>query len=243
MDAKKIRHISIIMDGNGRWANDRNLPRAFGHKEGIKSIKKIVEACTVRQISTLTLFAFSSENWNRPNYEIKLLMTLFEDSITTNSEELHSNNVKVKFIGNLSKFDKQLIDKISELELLTKDNTGLLLNFAINYGGKWDIINAFNKYISSIDASEKDMKIDINDIEKYLSLKDNYPDLLIRTGGEHRLSNFMLWQHAYTELYFTDCLWPDSDVSELDEAIKSFQEIDRKFGALKNIKTSSKNNA
>lgn len=243
MDAKKIRHISIIMDGNGRWANDRNLPRAFGHKEGIKSIKKIVEACTVRQISTLTLFAFSSENWNRPNYEIKLLMTLFEDSITTNSEELHSNNVKVKFIGNLSKFDKQLIDKISELELLTKDNTGLLLNFAINYGGKWDIINAFNKYISSIDASEKDMKIDINDIEKYLSLKDNYPDLLIRTGGEHRLSNFMLWQHAYTELYFTDCLWPDFDVSELDEAIKWFQERDRKFGALKNIKTSSKNNA
>jgi len=243
MDAKKIRHISIIMDGNGRWANDRNLPRAFGHREGIKSIKKIVEACTVRQISTLTLFAFSSENWNRPNYEIKLLMTLFEDSITTNSEELHSNNVKVKFIGNLSKFDKQLIDKISELELLTKDNTGLLLNFAINYGGKWDIINAFNKYISSIDASEKDMKIDINDIEKYLSLKDNYPDLLIRTGGEHRLSNFMLWQHAYTELYFTDCLWPDFDVSELDEAIKWFQERDRKFGALKNIKTSSKNNA
>ena len=243
MDAKKIRHISIIMDGNGRWANDRNLPRAFGHKEGIKSIKKIVEACTVRQISTLTLFAFSSENWNRPNYEIKLLMTLFEDSITTNSEELHSNNVKVKFIGNLSKFDKQLIDKISELELLTKDNTGLLLNFAINYGGKWDIINAFNKYISSIDASEKNMEININDIEKYLSLKDNYPDLLIRTGGEHRLSNFMLWQHAYTELYFTDCLWPDFDVSELDEAIKWFQERDRKFGAIKNIKTSSKNNA
>ena len=112
MDAKKIRHISIIMDGNGRWANDRNLPRAFGHKEGIKSIKKIVEACTVRQISTLTLFAFSSENWNRPNYEIKLLMTLFEDSITTNSEELHSNNVKVKFIGNLSKFDKQLMKNL-----------------------------------------------------------------------------------------------------------------------------------
>ncbi len=243
MDAKKIRHISIIMDGNGRWANDRNLPRAFGHKEGIKSIKKIVEACTVRQISTLTLFAFSSENWNRPNYEIKLLMTLFEDSITTNSEELHSNNVKVKFIGNLSKFDKQLIDKISELELLTKDNTGLLLNFAINYGGKWDIINAFNKYISSIDASEKDMKIDINDIEKYLSLKDNYPDLLIRTGGEHRLSNFMLWQHAYTELYFTDCLWPDFDEKEFDKAIKFFQKTQRKFGGLVNIRDNFENNA
>tara|TARA_B100000953_G_scaffold262152_1_gene228260 strand:- start:4227 stop:4958 length:732 start_codon:yes stop_codon:yes gene_type:complete len=243
MDAKKIRHISIIMDGNGRWANDRNLPRAFGHKEGIKSIKKIVEACTVRQISTLTLFAFSSENWNRPNYEIKLLMTLFEDSITTNSEELHSNNVKVKFIGNLSKFDKQLIDKISELELLTKDNTGLLLNFAINYGGKWDIINAFNKYISSIDASEKNMEININDIEKYLSLKDNYPDLLIRTGGEHRLSNFMLWQHAYTELYFTDCLWPDFDEKEFDKAIKFFQKTQRKFGGLVNIRDNFENNA
>ena len=243
MDAKKIRHISIIMDGNGRWANDRNLPRAFGHKEGIKSIKKIVEACTVRQISTLTLFAFSSENWNRPNYEIKLLMTLFEDSITTNSEELHSNNVKVKFIGNLSKFDKQLIDKISELELLTKDNTGLLLNFAINYGGKWDIINAFNKYISSIDASEKNMEININDIEKYLSLKGNYPDLLIRTGGEHRLSNFMLWQHAYTELYFTDCLWPDFDEKEFDKAIKFFQKTQRKFGGLVNIRDNFENNA
>ncbi len=243
MDAKKIRHISIIMDGNGRWANDRNLPRAFGHKEGIKSIKKIVEACTVRQISTLTLFAFSSENWNRPNYEIKLLMTLFEDSITTNSKELHSNNVKVKFIGNLSKFDKQLIDKISELELLTKDNTGLLLNFAINYGGKWDIINAFNKYISSIDASEKNMEININDIEKYLSLKDNYPDLLIRTGGEHRLSNFMLWQHAYTELYFTDCLWPDFDEKEFDKAIKFFQKTQRKFGGLVNIRDNFENNA
>jgi len=243
MTTKKIQHISIIMDGNGRWANDRNLPRAFGHKEGIKSIKKIVEACTVRQISTLTLFAFSSENWNRPNYEIKLLMTLFEDSITTNSKELHSNNVKVKFIGNLSKFDKQLIDKISELELLTKDNTGLLLNFAINYGGKWDIINAFNKYISSIDDSEKNMEININDIEKYLSLKDNYPDLLIRTGGEHRLSNFMLWQHAYTELYFTDCLWPDFDEKEFDKAIKFFQKTQRKFGGLVNIRDNFENNA
>lgn len=243
MDAKKIRHISIIMDGNGRWASDRNLPRAFGHKEGIKSIKKIVEACTVRQISTLTLFAFSSENWNRPNYEIKLLMTLFEDSITTNSKELHSNNVKVKFIGNISKFDKQLIDKISELELLTKDNTGLLLNFAISYGGKWDIINAFNKYISSIDPSEKNMEININDIEKYLSLKGNYPDLLIRTGGEHRLSNFMLWQHAYTELYFTDCLWPDFDEKEFDKAIKFFQKAQRKFGGLVNIRDNFENNA
>ena len=139
--------------------------------------------------------------------------------------------------------DKQLIDKISELELLTKDNTGLLLNFAINYGGKWDIINAFNKYISSIDDSEKNMEININDIEKYLSLKDNYPDLLIRTGGEHRLSNFMLWQHAYTELYFTDCLWPDFDEKEFDKAIKFFQKTQRKFGGLVNIRDNFENNA
>ena len=243
MTTKKIQHISIIMDGNGRWANDRNLPRAFGHKEGIKSIKKIVEACTVRQISTLTLFAFSSENWNRPNYEIKLLSTLFKDSITTNSEELNANNIKVKFIGDLNKFGNELIKKSLELELLTKDNTGLLLNFAINYGGKWDIVNACNKYLSLIDANKKNIKININDIEQHLSLKDNYPDLLIRTGGEHRLSNFMLWQHAYTELYFTDCLWPDFNEKEFDKAIKFFQTKQRKFGGLVNIKDNFENNA
>tara|TARA_B100001996_G_scaffold122287_1_gene92481 strand:- start:655 stop:1386 length:732 start_codon:yes stop_codon:yes gene_type:complete len=243
MTTKKIQHISIIMDGNGRWANDRNLPRAFGHKAGIKSIKKIVEACTVRQISTLTLFAFSSENWNRPNYEIKLLSTLFKDSITTNSEELNANNIKVKFIGDLNKFGNELIKKSLELELLTKDNTGLLLNFAINYGGKWDIVNACNKYLSLIDANKKNIKININDIEQYLSLKDNYPDLLIRTGGEHRLSNFMLWQHAYTELYFTDCLWPDFNEKEFDKAIKFFQTKQRKFGGLVNIKDNFENNA
>ncbi len=243
MTAKKIQHISIIMDGNGRWANDRGLPRSFGHKEGVKSIKKIVMACTVRQISTLTLFAFSSENWNRPNYEVKLLMTLFEDSIKTNSEELHANNVKVKFIGDLSKFNKKIIDKAIELELLTKNNTGLLLNFAINYGGKWDIINAFNQYISSINLNETNIKVNIDDIEKYLSLKDNHPDLLIRTGGEQRLSNFMLWQHAYTELYFTDCLWPDFNEKEFDTAIKFFQKKKRKFGGLVNIQDSFENNA
>jgi len=243
MTTKKIQHISIIMDGNGRWANDRNLPRAFGHKEGIKSIKKIVEACTVRQISTLTLFAFSSENWNRPNYEIKLLSALFKDSITTNSEELNANNIKVKFIGDLNKFGNELIKKSLELELLTKDNTGLLLNFAINYGGKWDIVNACNKYLSLIDANKKNIKININDIEQHLSLKDNYPDLLIRTGGEHRLSNFMLWQHAYTELYFTDCLWPDFNEKEFDKAIKFFQTKQRKFGGLVNIKDNFENNA
>ena len=243
MTTKKIQHISIIMDGNGRWANDRNLPRAFGHKEGIKSIKKIVEACTVRQISTLTLFAFSSENWNRPNYEIKLLSTLFKDSITTNSEELNANNIKVKFIGDLNKFGNELIKKSLELELLTKDNTGLFLNFAINYGGKWDIVNACNKYLSLIDTNEKNIKININDIEQHLSLKDNYPDLLIRTGGEHRLSNFMLWQHAYTELYFTDCLWPDFNEKEFDKAIKFFQTKQRKFGGLVNIKDNFENNA
>ena len=243
MTAKKIQHISIIMDGNGRWANDRGLPRSFGHKEGVKSIKKIVMACTVRQISTLTLFAFSSENWNRPNYEVKLLMTLFEDSIKTNSEELHANNVKVKFIGDLSKLNKKVIDKAVELESLTKKNTGLLLNFAINYGGKWDIINAFNQYISSINLNETNIKVNIDDIEKYLSLKDNHPDLLIRTGGEQRLSNFMLWQHAYTELYFTDCLWPDFNEKEFDTAIKFFQKKKRKFGGLVNIQDSFENNA
>jgi undecaprenyl diphosphate synthase len=170
-------------------------------------------------------------------------MTLFEDSIKTNSEELHANNVKVKFIGDLSKFNKKVIDKAVELESLTKKNTGLLLNFAINYGGKWDIINAFNQYISSINLNETNIKVNIDDIEKYLSLKDNHPDLLIRTGGEQRLSNFMLWQHAYTELYFTDCLWPDFNEKEFDTAIKFFQKKKRKFGGLVNIQDSFENNA
>jgi undecaprenyl diphosphate synthase len=240
---KNINHISIIMDGNGRWANSKNMPRAYGHREGIKSIRKIVDACTLRQVSTLTLFAFSSENWKRPKYEVNLLISLFGESINKYLDELNSNDIVIKFIGNMEAFDKKLLDNITIAENTTKNNKGMLLNLAINYGGQWDIINAFKDFVSS---NENDINVDdinIDNIEKHLSLKTNNPDLLIRTGGEKRLSNFMLWQHAYTELYFTDCLWPDFDKNELDAAIKFFQDRTRKFGALENQNNSLKKDA
>jgi undecaprenyl diphosphate synthase len=240
---KNINHISIIMDGNGRWANSKNMPRAYGHREGIKSIRKIVDACTLRQVSTLTLFAFSSENWKRPKYEVNLLISLFGESINKYLDELNSNDIVIKFIGNMEAFDKKFLDNITIAENTTKNNKGMLLNLAINYGGQWDIINAFKDFVSS---NENDINVDdinIDNIEKHLSLKTNNPDLLIRTGGEKRLSNFMLWQHAYTELYFTDCLWPDFDKNELDAAIKFFQDRTRKFGALENQNNSLKKDA
>ena len=232
MSNKNISHVSIIMDGNGRWATQRNMPRVHGHREGIKSINKIVSACSVRQISQLTLFAFSSENWKRPEYEVQFLLKLFEDSIIKYINDLHSNNVKIKFIGNLDIFGKKLLDSIRNAEKITMNNTGLKLNFALNYGGKWDIINAFNKILDDNNSSLQNKKINIDDFEKYLSLEGDSPDLLIRTAGEQRLSNFMLWQHAYTELYFTDCLWPDFNEKELDLAIEYYQKRTRKFGLL-----------
>ncbi len=242
MSNKNISHVSIIMDGNGRWANQRNMPRVHGHREGIKSINKIVSACSVRQISQLTLFAFSSENWKRPEYEVQFLLKLFEDSIIKYINDLHSNNVKIKFIGNLDIFGKKLLDSIRSAEKITMNNTGLKLNFALNYGGKWDIINAFNKILDNNNSSLQNKKINIDDFEKYLSLEGDSPDLLIRTAGEQRLSNFMLWQHAYTELYFTDCLWPDFDEKELDVAIQHYQNIIRKYGSLTSENSIDKKN-
>ena len=228
------------MDGNGRWANSKNMPRAFGHRAGIKSIKKIVDSCTLRQVSTLTLFAFSSENWKRPKYEVNLLINLFSESINKYLDELNSNDIVIKFIGNMEVFDKKLLNNIAVAENTTKDNKGMCLNLAINYGGQWDIINAFKSFISSNGNDINVNDINTDNIEKHLSLKTNNPDLLIRTGGEQRLSNFMLWQHAYTELYFTNCLWPDFDENELDAAIKFFQDKTRKFGALENQKNNLK---
>ena len=242
MSNKKINHIAIIMDGNGRWALDKNMPRAYGHRSGIISINKIIKACTTRQINELTLFAFSSENWKRPDYEVNFLINLFNEAIDSNINELNNNNIKLHFIGDLSQFNSKLLNKINSAETLTATNTGLKLNLAINYGGKWDIINA----VKSIISTKKNFNTsDINyqNIEKFLTLKSSFPDLLIRTGGEQRLSNFLLWQHAYTELYFTDCLWPDFDENELDKAIKWYQNINRKFGALSTQDTSLDKNA
>ena len=238
-----ISHISIIMDGNGRWANQKNMPRAYGHKEGVNAINKIVSACLVRQISQLSLFALSSENLNRPDYEVQFLLKLFEDTINQYIDDLHSNNIRIKFIGNLKIFSPQLLKNISKAENITKDNTGLKLNFAINYGGQWDIVNAVNNMLEDMNFSSKTKKISAIDLKKYLSLQGSSPDLLIRTAGEQRLSNFMLWQHAYTELYFTDCLWPDFNEKELDLAIEYYQKRTRKFGLLNSSNDTTKQDA
>ena len=243
MSSSKISHISIIMDGNGRWAKKIGMPRAFGHREGIKSINKIVSACSLRQIEELTLFAFSSENWKRPNHEVKFLLSLFEESIQKYIDDLHNNNVKVNFIGDMSKFNNRLLKNINDAEKLTKDNTNLKLNFAINYGGKWDIINSFNKMLKSNHKSIQEKNVKEKDIEEFLALNGSSPDLLIRTAGHYRLSNFMLWQHAYSEIYFTDCLWPDFDEQELDMAIKYYLKTTRKFGSLVDINPSVKEDA
>ncbi len=243
MSPKKISHISIIMDGNGRWANKHNMPRAYGHREGIKSISKIVSACSVRQIEQLTLFAFSSENWKRPVYEVKLLLSLFEESINKYVQDLHDNNVKLSFIGDMTQFSNKLLSSINDSEKLTKSNTGLKLNFAINYGGKWDIVNSFNELLKSRKYLSPSKKITPKDLEPYLSLGGSSVDLLIRTAGHQRISNFMLWQHAYTELYFTNCLWPDFDENELDLAIKHYFKTTRKFGSLVQINQSIKEDA
>ena len=222
------------MDGNGRWAVERGLARSLGHRAGIKSVQTIIDAALVRQIDTLTLFAFSSENWNRPNDEITILMSLFNESITKYMHELNKNNIKVEFIGDIERFNSALREKINKLISLTQNNTGLNLNFAVNYGGKWDIANAVNSLIRE-KGHDINNPITEKDIDDYLTLSNNPPDLLIRTGGDHRLSNFMLWQHAYTELYFTDCLWPNFNEVEFDKAIKYFLNTTRKFGGLVNI--------
>ena len=222
------------MDGNGRWAVERGLARSLGHRAGIKSVQTIIDAALVRQIDTLTLFAFSSENWNRPNDEITILMSLFNESITKYMHELNKNNIRVEFIGDFERFNSTLREKIHKLISLTQNNTGLNLNFAVNYGGKWDIANAVNSLIRE-KGHDINNPITEKDIDDYLTLSNNPPDLLIRTGGDHRLSNFMLWQHAYTELYFTDCLWPNFNEVEFDKAIKYFLNTTRKFGGLVNI--------
>ena len=197
----------------------------------------------MRQIEELTLFAFSSENWKRPNHEVKFLLSLFEESIQKYIDDLHNNNVRLNFIGDMSRFSNHLLKNINDAKKLTKNNTNLKLNFAINYGGKWDIINSFNKMLKSNHKSIQDKNVKEKDIEEFLSLNGSSPDLLIRTAGHYRLSNFMLWQHAYSEIYFTDCLWPDFDEQELDLAIKYYLKTTRKFGSLVDINQSVKEDA
>ena len=226
------RHVAIIMDGNGRWARNRNLPRPMGHREGVKAVRRAVKSCRERGIEALTLFAFSSENWRRPKTEVSLLMELFVHTIQKEVHELHGNAVRMRFIGDRSAFDPKMRELMDNAEKLTADNRGLTLVIAVNYGGRWDIANAARRLAERAIAGEIGVDdIDSEALGEALSLADlPEPDLFIRTGGEQRISNYLLWQLAYTELYFTDLLWPDFDDAALDTALQSFAGRQRRFG-------------
>lgn len=229
---KLPKHIAIIMDGNGRWAKKRHLPRFAGHKAGVNAVRNIVRNCASRNIEVLTLFAFSSENWRRPQKEVSLLMELLFTSLQKEVKKLHENNVKLLIIGDRSAFSHKLGEQIEKAEALTENNSGLTLCVAVNYGGRWDITQAIQQICQhvkrdSLNSSDVDQEL----VEKYLALSSlPEPDLFIRTGGEKRISNFLLWHLAYTELYFTDTLWPDFDSHCLDDAILSFSKRQRRFG-------------
>lgn len=228
-------HIAIIMDGNGRWAKSRFLPRAVGHKAGVETIRKVIKECSRLNVNHLTLYAFSTENWKRPKLEVDTLMTLLSSYLKSEIKELHKNNVKVTTIGDMSKLPDVCVEELEKAYELTKDNTGVNLNLALNYGSRYDITLALKNILNDL----KDSNIHIDDISEelisdYLStkyLKD--PDLIIRTSGEQRLSNFLLWEAAYSEFYFTDTLWPDFDEKELRKAIYEYQNRERRFGGLK----------
>jgi undecaprenyl diphosphate synthase len=223
------RHIAIIMDGNGRWAKQRFMPRVMGHQRGVESVREMVKACRQMGVEYLTLFAFSSENWRRPADEVSFLMQLFMKMLEREVSKLHENNICLKVIGDRSRFDAQLVKYIEDAEALTANNTGLTLTIAANYGGRWDIMQAMHAL--SLAHPERATAFEEEELAPYLSM--HYapePDLFIRTGGEQRISNFLLWQCAYTELYFTDILWPAFGRPELEAAIQSYQKRERRFG-------------
>lgn len=226
------RHVIIIMDGNGRWAKKRNLPRATGHRAGVNALRKIVKHAAFKNIQALTVYAFSRENWRRPGNEVNLLLELLLTSLQREVKELHENRVKLRFIGDQNSFPEKLQNTIAEAEALTEKNTGLNLVVAANYGGRWDITNACRHLGKLVESGElKPEEFDEKEVQQYLSLNDlPDPDLFIRTGGEKRISNYLLWQIAYTELYFTDCLWPDFDPDQFDSALVWFSERQRRFG-------------
>ena len=222
-------HIAFIMDGNGRWAEKKGLPRFVGHSQGVKVIKKVVKSALNFSIKYITLFAFSTENWNRPKNEVDYLMELFINSINSELEELSSQSVSLKFIGNIQNLNTSLKKVIKFAENKTKSNTKIILSIAINYGGKWDIINAINKVLVS--NKKKINEIQFNKYTSLCGLPD--PDLLIRTGGEYRISNFLLWNISYSELYFTDELWPDFDENSFEKIIDAYDKRKRNYGNIK----------
>ena len=223
------RHIAIIMDGNGRWAKQRFLPRVAGHKSGVEAVREMVTACIDLGVEYLTLFAFSSENWRRPAEEVSFLMQLFLKAMEREVSKLHNNNIRLKIVGRRDRFEPQIVQLIEQSEARTAGNTGLTLTIAADYGGRWDILQAVNKL--ACDPQRPAGEIDEADLAPHLAMAyAPEPDLFIRTGGEQRISNFLLWQLAYTELYFTDTLWPDFDKAMLLRALESFQQRERRFG-------------
>jgi undecaprenyl diphosphate synthase len=221
------RHVAIIMDGNGRWAKKRFLPRVGGHRRGVETVREVVKACGERGIEYLTLFAFSSENWRRPAEEVKVLMQLFLRALEQEVEKLHANGIRFRVVGDLSAFDPRIVELIRAGEDLTRENKRLTLTVAANYGGRWDILQAAERCRREDPAAP----VTEDRLARFLSMSyAPEPDLFIRTGGEQRVSNFLLWQLAYTELYFTDALWPDFGAQALDEAIASYQRRERRFG-------------
>ena len=228
------KHIAIIMDGNGRWAKERGLPRSMGHKSAVEAIRPVVKKCSNLGVKYLTLYAFSTENWKRPKDEVNTLMKLLAEYLRSEFEELNANNVVINSIGDITKLPKVCQDELNFAYEKTKDNTGLVLNLALNYGGREELIHCFNMMYKDIQDNRLICKtIDEKTIQKYLytsGMPD--PDLIIRTSGEERLSNFLLWQCAYSELWFSDIKWPDFKEENLLEAISDYQKRNRRFGGI-----------
>ncbi len=226
------RHVAIIMDGNGRWAKRRMLPRVAGHRKGVEAVRGVVRDCLERGVEFLTLFAFSSENWRRPADVVSILMELFLRALEQEVTRLHENGIRFRVVGDTSRFDPRIRELIAQGETLTAGNARLTLTIAANYGGRWDVAQAARRYFAlNPDALRDDAQFRPEAIEPFLAMAyAPEPDLFIRTGGEQRISNFLLWQLAYTELYFTDLLWPDFDAKALDAAFDWFRQRERRFG-------------
>ncbi|MCS3434503.1 (2E,6E)-farnesyl-diphosphate-specific ditrans,polycis-undecaprenyl-diphosphate synthase [Klebsiella sp. BIGb0407] len=226
------RHVAIIMDGNGRWAKLQGKMRVFGHKAGAKSVRRAVSYAANNGIDALTLYAFSSENWNRPAQEVSALMELFVWALDSEVKSLHRHNVRLRIIGDTSRFNSRLQDRIKKAEALTHENTGLTLNIAANYGGRWDIIQGVKYLASQVQEGKlRPDQIDEQLLGNHICMNEQPAvDLVIRTGGEHRISNFLIWQIAYAELYFTDVLWPDFDEQDFEGALNAFANRERRFG-------------
>ncbi len=226
------KHIAIIMDGNGRWAKQRHMPRTVGHAKGASIVRSLVTACVNKGIQHLTLFAFSTENWKRPEEEVSTLMGLFMQYLEKEMQDMQAEGVRLNVIGDRSRFPQDLKNKIKATEQSTAHNCGIVLNVAANYGGRWDIVQAVKAW-QQANPSKVLADMSVEELRPFMCVADQpEPDLLIRTGGESRVSNFMLWQLAYAELYFTDVLWPDFDVQQLFKALENFQKRNRRYGAI-----------